>query len=99
MRGAGAAAPMAESVGMTRDETAALYVSIVLLAGSVLLVFVQLPDVLAGTTEFSPWIYVPGLLAFFVAAWKRQDHVVWLTIAWMSIYFMIDVYYGNSLFV
>lgn len=89
---------MAEAVGMSREETAALYVCVVLLAGSLIMALVQMPGVVAGQHEFSPWIYVPGLLAFFVGAWQKHDHVVWMAIAWLSIFFMVDVYYGVSFF-
>lgn len=89
---------MAEAVGMSREETAGLYVSLVLLVGSVALALLQVPDVVGRVAEFSPWIYVPGLLSFFVAAWKKHDHVVWLAIAWLSIFLLIDVFYGTSFF-
>jgi hypothetical protein len=89
---------MAEAVALRKDEEAGFYVSAVLLAGSFVLFLLQLPDVIARTSEFSAWIYVPGLLAFFVALWKRADHVAVLTMFWMSVFFMIDLYYGVSLF-
>jgi hypothetical protein len=89
---------MAEAVGMSREETAAQVVSIVLLAGSIALALLQVPEVAARTIEFSAWIYVPGLLAMFLGIWQRQDHVVWMAIAWLSIFFMVDVYYGVSFF-
>jgi hypothetical protein len=89
---------MAETVGATRDEQAGLWVSVVLIVGSFLLFLLQMPAVSAGHGHFSPWIYVPGVLSFFVAAWKKADAVAWLAIAWMSLFFMIDVYYGTGLF-
>lgn len=89
---------MAEAVGLSREESAALYVSVVLLAGSVILALLQMPAVAGGTQEFSPWIYVPGLLSFFVALWKRQDHVVWMAIAWLSVFAMVDIVYGVGYF-
>lgn len=89
---------MGETVGVTRDEQAGLWVSVVLLVGSFLLFLLQMPAVTAHHGHLSPWIYVPGVLAFFVAAWKKADAVVWLAILWMSLFFMIDVYYGTGLF-
>lgn len=89
---------MAEAVGLSREESAALYVSVVLLAGSVVLALLQMPGVASGRSEFSPWVYVPSLLSFFVAAWKKADHVVWMNIAWLSVFFMVDVFYGVSFF-
>lgn len=95
---AGIAGPMVETVGLRRDEEAGLWVSTVLLAGSFILFLVQLPDVMARTAEFSPWIYVPIGLAFGVAAWKRADSIVWLSVFWGSVFFMVDVFYGVGFF-
>jgi hypothetical protein len=89
---------MAEAVGMARDEQAGLWVSVILLAGMFVLFLLQLPGVMAHAHRFSPWLYVPGLLAFFVAAWKKSDAVVMMSIFWLSLYFMIDLYFGVSLF-
>jgi hypothetical protein len=89
---------MAEAVGLRRDEAAAQWVSLVLLAGSFLLFLLQLPEVLPRHVEFSAWTYVPGLLAMMVAVWKKADHVAMLAIFWMSTFFMIDVFYGVSFF-
>jgi hypothetical protein len=88
---------MAETVGDLPDERLAFYVSCLLLAGSVALALLMIPRVVA-KGHFSPWIYLPGVLAFFVAAWKRQDHVAWMSIAWLSLFFMVDLTYGTSLF-
>lgn len=89
---------MVEAVGLRRDEEVALYVGIVLLGGMFALFLLQLPEVMAGGREFSPWLYVPGILAFFVAAWKKADSLAWLSVAWLSTYFMIDVFFGVSFF-
>ncbi|HEV8360125.1 MAG TPA: hypothetical protein VGR28_06695 [Candidatus Thermoplasmatota archaeon] len=89
---------MAETAGLRRDEQAGLWVSVLLLAGMFLLFLLQLPAVMARQTEFSAWLYVPGVLAFGVALWKRADAVAVLAMFWVSLYFMIDVFYGVSFF-
>jgi hypothetical protein len=89
---------MGETVGASRDEQAAALVAVVLLAGSFLLFLLMLPSVLHHEQRFSPWIYLPGLLAFFLAVWKKADHVANLAIVWMSLFFMVDLVYGLSLF-
>ena len=89
---------MVEAAPMRVDEQAGQWVAVALLAGMFILFLLQLPQVLGHHSKFSPWLYVPGLLAMFVALWKRADHLAWLSIFWLSTYFMIDVYYGVSLF-
>lgn len=90
---------MAEAIGLRRDEAAGQWVSAVLLAGGFLLFLVQLPGVTANAAvDFSPYTYVAPLLAMFVAMWKKADHVAWLAIAWLSVFFMIDVFYGVGFF-
>lgn len=89
---------MAETVTLTRDEQAGLWLSAVMLAGMFILFLLQLPSVLAHTDKFSPWLYVPGVLAFLVALWKKADAVAMLAMFWVSVYFMIDLYFGVSLF-
>lgn len=89
---------MAEVAPIRRDEQLALWLSALLLAGGFLLFLVQLPSVVARAQEFSPWLYVPPLLALLVAVWKRADGVAWLTIFWLGIFFMIDVFYGVGFF-
>lgn len=89
---------MAEAVGLTKDEAAAQWVAVLLLAGSFVLFLLQLPAVMARTAHFSPYIYVPGLLAMFLGIWKKADHVAMLAIFWLSLFFMVDLFYGIGAF-
>jgi hypothetical protein len=89
---------MAETQGATREEQAAALLSAALVALGVILFLVQFPAVLAHTRHFTPWTYAPPILAFFVAAWKRADAVVNLSILWLSLLLMVDVVYGSGLF-
>jgi hypothetical protein len=89
---------MVEAVGLSRDEAAGQWVGVLLLGGGFLLFLVQLPAVIAHTAHFSPYTYIPGVLAFFVGLWKKADHIAMLAGFWLSLFFMIDVFYGISLF-
>jgi hypothetical protein len=89
---------MAESAVVTQDERVAAWVAMILLAGSFVLFLLMLPAVVHNQARFSPWIYVPGVLSFFVAVWKKADAVVNLAILWLSVFFIIDLIYGVSFF-
>jgi hypothetical protein len=89
---------MAEAVGANREERMGALLSAALLALGVVLFLLQMPAVLARTAHFTPWTYVPPILAFFVAVWQKADAVVQLVILWLSLFFIIDVVFGTGLF-